>query len=240
MANSNVKSEVILPAEEGLPKPAPIMSLRLSGEPAKDTTELETPGNKAPAAKADTNPPPESPDDKKARLRRKMQALFEAPDIESKGDNEEEEPEGDTDTDIPADKDSFLDEDKSAPPTGAHKVYREKASTILRDGLKLSLETFAAGDNDSAFALFISSASKATELLREAASVETAALIPSVEDLMAQAINEAFNVSAEHAATEDGKFFIDDEAAPIREDLMQKHEADFALADTIAKLRKGK
>ena len=236
MANSNVKSEVILPAEEGLPKPAPIMSLRLSGEPAKDTTELETPDNKAPAAKADTNPPPEAPDDKKARLRRKVQALFEAPTIENKDDDAE----GDTDTDIPADKDSPLDEDKSAPPSGAHKVYREKAATILRDGLKLSLETFTAGDSDSAFALFISSASKATELLREAAFAETAALIPSVEDLMAQAINEAFNVSAEHAATEDGKFFIDDEAAPIREDLMQKHEADFALADTIAKLRKGK
>lgn len=237
MANSNVKSEVILPAEEGLPQPAPLMSLRLSGEPAKETTEIETPDNKAPAAKADTNPAPESPEDKKARLRRKVQALFEAPTIETE---DEDEAEGDTDTDIPADKDSPLDEDKSAPPSGAHKVYREKAATILRDGLKLSLETFTAGDSDSAFALFISSASKATELLREAASAETAALIPSVEDLMAQAINEAFNVSAEHAATEDGKFFIDDEAATDREAVMQQHEADFALAETLAKLRKEK
>lgn len=238
MANTDVKSEVILPAEEGLPKPAPIMSLRLSGEPAKDTTEIETPDNKAPAAKADTNPPPESPDDKKARLRRKVQALFKTEPVADK--DEDDEAEGDTDTDIPADKDSPLSEDKTAPPTGAHKVYRENAATVLRDGLRLSLETFNAGDSDSAFALFISSAQKATELLLEAATAETAASIPSVEDLMAEAINAAFDVSMEHAATEDGKFFIDDQAAPVREALAQKHEADFSLADTLAKLRKDK
>lgn len=243
MANSNVKSEVIVPAEDGLPKPAPIMSLRLAGEPAKDTTEIDTPDNRAPAAKADTNPAPEDPKRKNERLRRKVQALFRSPDVEDKEGEEEGDEDKKDEGDQPSEPESFLTEDKSTPPSGAHRVYRENAQAILRDGLTLSLETYAAGDSDSAFALFVAAAEHATALLNEGAEAckgETASAFPTTQDLLASAIAEAFGAAAEHAATDEASFFIGDEAAEERKALEAKHEGDFALADAIAKLRKGK
>jgi hypothetical protein len=234
----DVKAELNLPAEDGLPKPAPLMSLRLSGEADTDTTQLESPGNKAPRAVSDTNPPPKSPEDKKISLRRKVQALFMSPIVDEE-DIEEEQQDYEDNGDQPVEKDSPVQEDKSAPPQGQHSVYRENASAIIRDGMLLSFETYRKGDSEAAFALFVASADHADRMLKEAEAAETASSVPSLTAVMGEAIEEVFSAASAHAADEaKAGLFMDDPTETERNDLLAAQEAEAALLATVSKYKK--